>query len=118
MDADKRPRESSDRPPRDQSIQSTDALPLAESGAAAEVAQLYLAFPPGYAEPALLLRGFAKTAPLAPGQAQELRFELSDRDLAVWDVTSEEWRRATGRFTATIGRSSRDEHSLSCVFDA
>ena len=93
---------------------------VTNSGAvpAAEVAQLYLAFPPGYAEPALLLRGFAKTAPLAPGQAQELRFELSDRDLAVWDVTSEEWRRATGRFTATIGRSSRDEHSLSCVFDA
>ena len=93
---------------------------MTNSGAvpAAEVAQLYLAFPPGYAEPALLLRGFAKTAPLAPGQAQELLFELSDRDLAVWDVTSEEWRRATGRFTATIGRSSRDEHSLSCVFDA
>jgi predicted O-linked N-acetylglucosamine transferase (SPINDLY family) len=40
MDADKRLRESSDRPPRDQSIKRTDALPLAESGAAAEVARL------------------------------------------------------------------------------
>jgi len=86
--------------------------------AAAEVAQLYLAFPAGYGEPPLLLRGFFKTAVLQPGHSEELRFELRDSDLAVWDVGAEEWRRATGTFEAKIGRSSRDEHSLRCNFEA
>ena len=85
--------------------------------AAAEVAQLYLAFPPGYGEPPLLLRGFAKTAVLEPGAQSMLSFELSERDLSVWDLTSAAWRRATGTFSAFVGGSSRDQQ-LTHTFSA
>ena len=85
--------------------------------AAQEVAQLYLAFPAAYDEPPLLLRSFDKTALLPPGGWAIVEFELSDHDLAVWDVTADDWRRASGRFSASVRRSSRDqEGSLSHEF--
>ncbi|KAF2789655.1 glycoside hydrolase family 3 protein [Melanomma pulvis-pyrius CBS 109.77] len=57
------------------------------------VAQLYVQFPPGLAvdTPAVQLRDFAKTGPLAPGASQTLQLRLTRKDLSVWDVAAQNW---------------------------
>jgi beta-glucosidase len=70
----------------------------------AEVAQLYLAIPNS---PPKQLRGFSK-APISPGDSVTFRFELTRRDLSVWDVASQQWVVQPGNYTAFIGASSRD----------
>jgi len=83
---------------------------VANTGATpgAEVAQLYVSFPPSAAEPPLVLRGFFKTAVLAPGEVAPLEFTLSPRDLSTWSTASAGWVRARGLFTFFVGGSSRD----------
>ncbi|KAI1434411.1 glycoside hydrolase family 3 protein [Xylaria sp. CBS 124048] len=72
---------------------------------AAEVAQLYLAVPNS---PPKQLRGFEKTAVLAPEESAGVKFELTRRDLAVWDVGKQAWIVQTGNYTLWVGGSSRD----------
>lgn len=90
---------------------------------AAEVVQLYVGVPPpapGYsgeegeggvsevADPVRQLRGFVKVGPLAPGETRQAVFELTRRDLSVWDVVRQQWRMRRGEYTFWVGASSRD----------
>lgn len=70
-----------------------------------EVAQLYVGIP--HDAPEKQLRGFEKVK-LAPGQQAEVRFELTRRDLSVWDVVSQSWVLQKGEYKMYVGASSRD----------
>ncbi|KAI1389655.1 glycoside hydrolase family 3 protein [Hypoxylon trugodes] len=72
----------------------------------AEVAQLYLGIPGG-AAPVRQLRGFEK--PFLNTTAQTtVSFDLTRRDLSVWDVVAQKWRLQTGDYAVYVGKSSRD----------
>jgi beta-glucosidase len=73
----------------------------------AQVVQLYLGFPASAGEPPIQLKGFQKVM-LNNGQAQTVSFTLTDRDLAIWDVTSHTYVKQTGTFTVYVGTSSQD----------
>jgi beta-glucosidase len=74
--------------------------------AAEEVAQLYVGIPGG-GSPARQLRGFEKVR-LAPGGSAAVSFELTRRDLSVWDVASQGWVLQPGSYDLYVGSSSRD----------
>ncbi|KAI5918027.1 glycoside hydrolase superfamily [Camillea tinctor] len=69
----------------------------------AEVAQLYVNIPGG---PPKQLRGFLKPL-LEPGESAVLEFDLTRRDLSTWDVVAQEWLLQEGRYTISVGSSSR-----------
>ncbi|KAK7732300.1 hypothetical protein SLS53_008591 [Cytospora paraplurivora] len=69
-----------------------------------EVAQLYVGIPGG---PAKQLRGFEKVK-LGPGEQAAVTFELTRRDLSIWDVVAQDWVVQPGRYVFYIGASSRD----------
>eukprot|EP00930_Biecheleria_cincta_P013283 TRINITY_DN11924_c0_g3_i1.p1 TRINITY_DN11924_c0_g3~~TRINITY_DN11924_c0_g3_i1.p1 ORF type:complete len:901 (-),score=138.15 TRINITY_DN11924_c0_g3_i1:32-2734(-) len=77
-----------------------------------ETLQLYMRFPitsPALAEePNPVLRRFAKTKDLQPGESQKIIFELGPRDLMVWQAELRTWRMIFGVFSVGIGSSSRD----------
>lgn len=75
--------------------------------AGGEVAQLYVRYPPSAAEPFRQLRGFRKVV-LAPGESAEISFELLDRWLSIWDVSTHAWQLVRGDFDVFIGSSSSD----------
>jgi beta-glucosidase len=77
------------------------------SRAGAETAQLYIAFPEEANEPVRQLRGFDKVK-LEAGDSGVATFQLRKRDLMYWDVTSQDWRVASGEYTLYAGASSRD----------
>lgn len=86
-------------------IASVTATVTNTGGAAAEeVAQLYVGIPGG---PARQLRGFEKVK-LAPGQRADVVFELTRRDLSVWDVAMQGWVLQAGSYDVYVGASSRD----------
>ncbi|CEJ80376.1 Putative Glycoside hydrolase family 3 [[Torrubiella] hemipterigena] len=70
----------------------------------AEVAQLYLGIPNS---PPKQLRGFEKLR-LEPGQTGKATFELTKRDLSIWDVVSQKWTIQSGAHKIYVGASSRD----------
>lgn len=82
--------------------------------AGAEIAQLYVTLPAAEVEgegggaPVRQLRGFQRVGPLAPGEARQAVFELTRRDLSVWDVAAQQWRLPRGEFGVLVGASSRD----------
>lgn len=57
------------------------------------------------------LRGFAKTAELAPGQSETVSISFDLNDLASFDDTQSAWRRDAGTYTLLVGASSRDIRS-------
>ena len=57
------------------------------------------------------LRGFAKTAELAPGQSETVSISFDINDLASFDDTKSTWRRDAGTYTLLVGASSRDIRS-------
>lgn len=57
--------------------------------------------------PLCQLRGFSKPA-ITAGATAQVHFDLTRRDLSVWDVVAEEWLLSTGRHQIYIGASSRD----------
>ncbi|GKT50491.1 putative beta-glucosidase D [Colletotrichum spaethianum] len=73
----------------------------------AEVAQLYISFPTEAAQPPRILRGFAKID-LAPGAAGDVTFSLRRRDISYWDTAAQKWAIASGKYTFSVGASSRD----------
>jgi len=77
------------------------------SVAGAEVLQLYIAFPQSAGEPPQQLKGFAKVH-LAPGASTQVSFNVTQRDLSIWDVASHSWQVVNGTFTALLGSSSRN----------
>ncbi|KAK8087621.1 beta-glucosidase [Apiospora hydei] len=70
-------------------VVATVTATVANAGEAegAEAAQLYLGIPNS---PPRQLRGFEKV-PLRPGEEGVVTFELTRRDLSVWDVTRQAW---------------------------
>ncbi|KAI1841675.1 hypothetical protein JX266_012140 [Neoarthrinium moseri] len=70
----------------------------------AEVAQLYVGIPTG---PVRQLRGFEKIT-LSPGHSATVDFDLTRRDLSIWDTTSQEWLLQKGQYSIYVGSSSRD----------
>lgn len=77
--------------------------------AGAEVAQLYLKFPEDAEEPIWQLKGFDKTASLAPGASATVEFDLVARDVSTWNVDGANWTVAPGTFEVAVGASSRDQ---------
>jgi beta-glucosidase len=73
-----------------------------------EVAQLYLGFPSSAGEPPRQLKGFYKTKILKPGETEKVRLSLRPRDLSIWNSTTHSWSMVPGRFTVSVGSSSRD----------
>jgi len=82
---------------------------LANVGAVdgAEVAQVYLGFPPSAGEPPSQLKGFRKVTVKA-GAAAAVTIPLTDRSFSTWDVASHAWKVAAGDFVVHVGSSSRD----------
>lgn len=73
--------------------------------AGAEVAQLYLSIP---GAPIRQLRGFDKVMVETNATAQ-VTFELTRRDLSVWDVVAQQWKLQQGvEYGVSVGASSRD----------
>lgn len=83
------------------SVENTGALD------GAEVAQLYVTIPVADT-PVRQLRGFQRVGPLASSEARTAVFELTRRDLSVWDVAAQQWRLAPGDYGVFVGASSRD----------
>jgi beta-glucosidase len=77
------------------------------SRAGAEVAQVYVTDPPSAGEPPRQLRGFAKVA-LRPGQTKRVRVALDPRTFSIWDTAAQRWTTVGGRYTVSVGDSSRD----------
>ena len=71
----------------------------------AEVAQLYLAPPPGGAHrPVKELKSFARVY-LQPGERRTVRFPLTRRSFAIWQ---DGWKVPGGVYTVLVGGNSRD----------
>jgi len=85
------------------------SITLTNSGnrTGAEVAQLYIGYPPSTGEPPQSLRGFKKVS-LNPGQSRSIVFTLSKKDVSIWDVVSDDWKVVQGKFSVFVGASSRD----------
>ncbi|KAM0542563.1 hypothetical protein ACHAPJ_012734 [Fusarium lateritium] len=71
-----------------------------------EVAQLYVGTP-GENVPLRQLRGFEKPT-IKAEETVTVTFQLTRRDLSVWDVTAQEWQLQQGDYTISVGRSSRN----------
>jgi len=77
--------------------------------AGAEVAQLYLSFPPSAGEPPKVLRRFRKVE-LQPGKSVRVAFAplKASADMAVWSEKAHAWTVVGGDFGVLVGASSRD----------
>jgi len=86
-------------------IATVDCTVTNSGGAdAAEVAQLYVGIPNA---PAKQLRGFAKQD-VEPGQTVPVHFELTRRDLSIWDVVQQQWVLQSGNYPVYVGASVLD----------
>lgn len=74
--------------------------------AGAEVAQLYVGIP-GDDVPVKQLRGFEKIFLNASTEAV-VSFDLTRRDLSVWDVVAQKWALQKGDYQVFVGSSSRE----------
>ncbi|WYZ33836.1 hypothetical protein EsH8_I_000112 [Colletotrichum jinshuiense] len=79
-----------------------------------EVAQLYISFPSEAAQPPRVLRGFEKIN-LAPGDAADVVFSVRRRDISYWDTAAQKWAVATGKYTFSVGSSSRDIRAVADI---
>ena len=89
----------------------TATLRVTNTGATAgaEVAQLYLQFPEAARTPPKQLKGFVKTAVLAPGEAAAVTFTVQGVDISVWDdVKTHGWVVVPGEYKVMVGASSQD----------
>jgi beta-glucosidase len=75
--------------------------------AGAEVAQLYLGFPPIAEgnEPPLQLKDFRKIM-LNPGESKPVELKLEARSFSYWSEKTHAWQIATGAFQIMVGDSS------------
>ncbi|GKT56101.1 beta-glucosidase D protein [Colletotrichum tofieldiae] len=80
----------------------------------AEVAQLYISFPTEAAQPPRVLRGFGKID-LRPGSAGDVTFSVRRRDISYWDTAAQKWAVARGKYTFSVGASSRDIRAVADI---
>ena len=75
--------------------------------AGAEVAQLYLGFPPIAEgnEPPIQLKGFRKVM-LNPGESKTVELPLDAHSFSYWSQQAHAWRVAPGTFEVMVGDSS------------
>lgn len=74
-----------------------------------EIVQLYVSAPKSDIEkPAKELKGFAKTALLAPGESQTLTFDVDNYDLASYHENTHSWLADKGVYTIKFGSSVAD----------
>lgn len=73
----------------------------------AEVAQLYLSYPPEAQEPPRQLKGFLKVR-LKPGASQVISMPLDEQSFSAWDESVHKWRVYPGTYKISVGSSSRD----------
>ncbi len=107
----------------DAKVSTMDGLPvikatLSNTGtvAGSQVVQLYVNdAKSSVVRPVKELKGFVKVA-LQPGESQEITWHLSARDLAFYDITSNNWKAEPGRFNLHLGFSSQ-EIKVSLPFD-
>ena len=96
----------------------TATIDIANPGKTAgkEVVQLYFTAPAAkMITPQEELKGFAKTNLLQPGQKQTIRFTISAKDLASFDINSTCWIAEAGRYEVKIGASSANiKQTASC----
>ena len=71
---------------------------------APEVAQLYIGIPNA---PPKQLRGFQKVM-LAPNDTQPVHFDLTRRDLSIWDVVQQSWVLQNGTYLVYVGGNVLD----------
>jgi beta-glucosidase len=93
------------------SREGTISAMVTNAGPAAgrEVAQLYVTFPESANTPKLQLKGFVKTASLAPKESVRVDFAIKSRDLRVWDdVSTHNWANVHGVFHFGVGAASDD----------
>jgi len=76
--------------------------------AGAEVVQLYLSFPKSAKEPPQQLKGFMKTDFITPGSKVHVTFNVTQRDISIWDEAVHSWAPQKGTFGVRIGASSRN----------
>lgn len=69
----------------------------------AEVAQLYVGIP---GAPVRQLRGFDKPF-INSTQSATVSFDLTRRDLSIWDVVAQKWQLQSGDYAIHVGSSSR-----------
>ncbi|KAJ3130932.1 hypothetical protein HK100_007158 [Physocladia obscura] len=73
-----------------------------------EVVQVYLAYPSSVTdEPAQQLKGFTRVL-IAAGATQAVNIEITQDDIAVYDVATSSWVVPTGTYTVYVGASSAD----------
>ena len=77
--------------------------------AGAEVAQLYLTYPPipEGDEPPRQLKGFQKVL-LQPGESRTIEMKLDARTFSFWSVKTHNWQVVPGEFNVFVGDSSTD----------
>ena len=89
-------------------IRVTATVTNTGSTAGAEVAQLYVSFPQSmeYPTPPNQLRGFSKVY-LNPSGTQQVSFDVTRRDLSVWNTSAQNWVFLEGVYSFNVGNSSR-----------
>ena len=79
------------------------------SVAGKEVVQIYSAKPDTQIDrPVRELRGFSKTAELAPGQSTVLNIQFPASELSYWDESTDGWQLEPGAYLISVASSSRD----------
>jgi beta-glucosidase len=75
-----------------------------------ETSQVYLTLPAATGEPGKRLVGFSQAA-LKPGASKtvtvKIREKAADHPLSYWDTRKDQWRTAAGKYTVSVGASSR-----------
>lgn len=88
---------------------ATVAFTVTNTGkrAGAEVAQVYLGFPPVAEgnEPPIQLKGFRKVM-LNPGQSKTVELKLDKRSFSYWSAKTHGWQMARGDYQIIVGDSS------------
>lgn len=69
------------------------------------VPQLYLQMPEECDEPLWMLKKFAKVS-IDAGEETTVEFDLTDRDLSIWDVDNDVFEKCTGDATVRISFSA------------
>ncbi|ODN77490.1 hypothetical protein L202_04664 [Cryptococcus amylolentus CBS 6039] len=80
-----------------------------------EVPQLYLVFPEHAGEPPKVLRDFARIN-LDPGATKTVSWNLSQYDVSIWDVETQEWTVPEGDFGVEVGKYVADVDAQTSSF--